>query len=58
MVESVLAESLMIVPGEIPILTVVDDELEGAVALDETGNIDPDATERFTHLLAMAGRER
>ena len=58
LIENVLAESLMAVPGDVPILSVVDDDLDGAEALDDDGNTDPEATDRFRHLISVARIER
>lgn len=60
-VETVLAEALISPPGDgRPILSiaVTDAELEGAVAIDDEGNPDPEETARLHRLIAIADKGR
>jgi len=58
-VETVLAEALVSPAGDgRPILSVVDADLEGVVALDDSGNPDVDETARLRRLIAMADKGR
>jgi hypothetical protein len=56
-VETLLTEALISPHGDgTPILSVVDANLDGIVAIDDDGNVDADETERLRHVIAIAGK--
>jgi hypothetical protein len=57
LVESALTESLMMAPGERPILSVTDDDLNGIEALNDSGEVDAEETQKLRHLIAVARRQ-
>ncbi|MDR3516622.1 MAG: DUF6364 family protein [Azospirillaceae bacterium] len=58
-VESALAEILIAGSSNMPVLSILDsDDFDGAVAVDDQGNIDEVETARFQHLLDVARNER
>lgn len=59
LVETALGEILVAANCDSPVLSLLEgDDLGGAVAIDDDGNIDNDETERLQHLVAVAERER
>ncbi len=53
-IEGILAETFIADREETPIISLVDNDFEGAVVVDKDGNIDPEETGRLHHLLAVA----
>lgn len=59
LVESALSEILIAANSDMPVLSILDgDDLDGAVAVDDLGNVDAAETARFLHLLDVARNER
>ncbi len=59
LVESALSEILIATNSTLPVLSILDDDnFDGAVAVDDLGNIDETETARFQHLLDVARNER
>ncbi len=50
----------MVTNRDFPILSTVDDDLDGAVAIDDGGQVDEEETQRLHYLLALtaAGHDR
>ncbi|MBF0394042.1 MAG: hypothetical protein HQL38_15295 [Alphaproteobacteria bacterium] len=59
LVETALCEILVSANGEVPVLSLLDhDDLAGAVAVDDNGDVDDQETGRLQHLVAIAREER
>ena len=53
-VEGLLADALMSDSGDAPVISLLDDDFAGAVALDDSGAVDEAETERLHRLLGSA----
>lgn len=55
-VESVLADALMPAGGTLPVVSLVDSEVDGIEAINDDGSVDLEETARLRQLIAVSRR--
>jgi hypothetical protein len=55
-IEVMLADSLMAIEGDLPIVSLVDADIDGIEAIDDDGNLDDAETARLRDIIAISRR--
>jgi len=55
-IEVMLTDSLMAIEGDLPIVSLVDADIDGIEAIDDDGNLDAAETARLRDIIAISRR--